>query len=258
LSCPRENEVLEQFAAGEVSSHAAECDRCQALVAELESMSARLAPDEGEFEDPELARDVATLIKLKKTPERKQRHWPYAIAPIAIAAALALVFVRPNDGFQERSGVEQADRWVSIEAFRARDGVTGYQKVEHDIKSEDALVFSLENRPESPYRHAMIFAFDDRGQIFWYYPAYTDAAQNPVSIPAPASSKPIALEEAVRHRLEPGWLRVVGLFSRAPLDVKSVEEIVSHEIAEKGGVRLLERIPIEETGQHSFLLRVSR
>ncbi len=129
--------------------------------------------------------------------------------------------------------------------------------MEADLRADDALLFTIHNRPESPYRYAMIFGFDDRGEIYWYYPAYTDAAEDPVSIPAPASDQPIALEEAVRHRLHPGWLRVVGLFSRSPLDVRSVEATVARAVAEHGGVKDVDRVPTSEvSGQHSFLLRV--
>jgi hypothetical protein len=259
VSCPRENEALEQFAAGEVSAHARECSRCGSLLAELEAATKRLAPDPNEFDDPELARDVATLIKLEKLPSRSPRRWAYVVAPIAVAALLALLFVKPDAEFQPRTASTIAtDRWVSIELFSSREGETGYTKVESDIRADDALFFTVNHRPESPYRYAMILAFDDRGQIFWYHPAYTDASQNPISISLAPSSEPIALEEAVRHRLSPGWLRIVGLFSRKPLDVKSVEAVVMKTIAEQGGAARVERLPLEETGQHSFLLRVSR
>jgi hypothetical protein len=197
------------------------------------------------------------LIKLEKLPPRKSRRWAYAVAPIAMAALLALLFVKPDPEFQPRTASSIApDRWVSIDLFSSREGETGYTKVESDIRPDDALFFTVSHRPESPYRHAMILAFDDRGQIFWYHPAYTDASENPISIPLAPSHEPIALEEAVRHRLEPGWLRVVGLFSRSPLDVRSVEAIVTKAIAEQGGAARVERLPLEETGQHSFLLRV--
>jgi hypothetical protein len=182
-----------------------------------------------------------------------------AAAPLfALAALILLFFVRPPAGeFTARGGgsTNVADRWVSLEVFRTRTGEPGYQQVEGDLARGDALLFSVTNRPESPYRFAMILAFDEEGEIFWYYPAYTDQATNPTSIPIPASARPQPLDEAVRHGLHPGWLRVVGLFSEEPLDVHGVERVVEEALRDDGPTQLT-RLPIAGTGQHTFLLRV--
>jgi hypothetical protein len=263
VTCARTSEVVERITGtidpdriADLDRHVEACPACRAAREELDAIASRIRPLPGEIDERELARDVATLIRLEKLPERPRR-WPYAVAPLAVAAAIAIAFVRPpDDGFTARAGGEaEPDRWVSIEAHRAKKDGAGYENVGADIAASDALVFSVLNRPESPHRYAMILAFDERGEIYWYHPAYVDAAANPRSIEVPAARDPTTLADAVRHPLAPGWLCVVGLFSKRPLDVVSVEAVVKRTLAGRR-ITEIERLAIDDTGQHRILLRV--
>jgi hypothetical protein len=277
MSCPREAEVLEQFSAepghesGEdLLRHLENCPSCQRTRRELEDMTSRLAADPGEFEDRELPNDVLTLIRVGRAPEAASgspRRWLRiglpAAALLASAALLSAIVLAPpriavDEHFMARGGAPSEDRWSSIEIFASHPGAVGFERVGRGIRAEDALFFTVTNRPESEHRYLMILAFDDAGRSFWYYPAHLRAGEDPVSIAVARGPKPQKLEDAVRHDLAPGWLRVAAIFSREPLSVKSVEPIVSREIARAGGVTKIERLPIEGTGQQTFLLWVEK
>jgi len=101
----------------------------------------------------------------------------------------------------------------------------------------------------------MIVGVQDTG-IFWYYPAYQDPNENPTSIEIQARSDRVHLREEIRHALTPGWLRIISIFSKKPLDVLTIEDIIENERNSKGGIKTIERLPISSTGQLTTLLRV--
>jgi len=264
--------------------HVAICPRCAGLREELAVMAARIAPDPGEFDDPALADEVMTLIKLGRAQPRgtpdvgRTGRWRWALVPAAAAAlAVALVVLVPairqtgmppevhapgtapaggESGFQARGGGdEQPDRWVSLSIYRA--GGDGYEPVGESLAANDDLAFAYEDRSPKPYGYLMILAVDGRGKIFWYYPAHLREGENPHSVRTTGRPGQVELPEAVRHDLVPGKLRIFALFARRALDVGTVEALVSRQLGEaEGNLDHLVRLPVADTGQHSLLLRV--
>lgn len=280
MRCVNVSEVTRHMAgelspeqAAAVEEHFARCERCAKLRDEMVAMAARLAPDPQEFDDPDLAGEVMTIIKLGRAePDRAPLSRPrgyrtWLLAPVAAAAVLALAVVAMDlwpiqhreDGlqFQARGGGEERpDRWVSLRVFRAQD--TGYRPVLHRLAPDDTLAFAYEDRSPQRYGYLMVFAVDERGEVFWYYPAHVTEGENPQSIRTSESRGPVELPDQVRHDLMEGRLRIFALFSRQALDVVTVENVVARQLAEGRTLDDIGRLPLDETGQQSFLLLVEQ
>jgi len=262
---------LDPDRAAAIEHHLGHCERCASAWNEVQRLVGHLAPDEGEFDDPAFAGDVMTLVRLGRT-QKKEPHpswwealvgrWRAGLATALVAAATAslvlLVWPRPegpDSGFQSRGGAESPDSWVSIQAYRAAG--TAHQPISSALAADDALAFTYSNRSRGVYRFLMILGVDRTGHVFWYYPAYTRAGEDPASVPISSSENPQTLPQQVRHDLRPGELRLFGLFSRAPLRVHQVEAVVATSLQAAGSLRQLQRLPLEGTGQHSFIVAVT-
>ena len=69
----------------------------------------------------------------------------------------------------------------------------------------------------------MVFAADDAGRIYWFWPSFLDANSNPISITAASGPTPVELGEAVKHAFSAGRLRLFALFSAEAYDIKTIE-----------------------------------
>lgn len=278
MRCVDEAQLL-RVHAGQVSAeelehlqrHLAGCPSCAALRDEIDGMAGRFAPDAGEFRDPDFTAEVMTRIRSGRAdrefgrPARPPwrtvwRRWLLVPATVAAAAALLIaVWPRlredPSGALQARGGSQDSpDRWVSLSTYRRV--ARGYEPVQRDLRPGDALAFAYLNRPPSAFRYLMVFAVDRSGQVFWYYPAHVEKNENPKSIAIAQGARPRELPDEVRHAWAAGPLRIVGLFSKAPLDVHTVEQTVARQLAAAKTVERLPRIAIAGAGQHSQLLRV--
>jgi hypothetical protein len=134
-------------------------------------------------------------------------------------AALALI-PRTHEQFQERGGAGAVAGGPSITVVRipangspVRAGAV--------VRADEALAFTYRN--PGAYRYLMIFARDERGQIYWYWPAWRDPAQTPTAVAITPSDAPVELREGVRHPLAAGALTLSALFSNQAFDVHAVE-----------------------------------
>lgn len=258
--------LLPMDRAAAVEAHARSCDSCASALGQLAATGRRLAPDPGEFDDPALADDVLTLIRLGRAPEspalQARRSYLWWAAPAAVAAVAAvLVFVLvlppsapPSDGFQTRSGADDPDRWVSIEAFRANEQ-GHYEPLGKNMGASDGLAFTYHNRSET-FDHLMVLAVDEAGRIFWCYPAHTRPDRDPTSVSILSGAQAVQLPEQVQHGFAPGPLRLFALFSKGELRVKEIEAQVARDLDQAGSLQNIRRLSIPGTGQHSIFLTV--
>ncbi|MBN2494310.1 MAG: hypothetical protein JXR96_06965 [Deltaproteobacteria bacterium] len=252
-----------------VGEHFKHCERCARLRDEMEALRRRLAADPGEFGDPGLADDLLTLIRLGQADRAAERGrsfwsarwvWAGAAAAVMLIAAVPMWLYsraepRPDTEFAARGGPSgDADAWVSIQIFKATPG--GYEPAIGQIAPDDALAFAYDKRARSGYGFLMILAVDQRGEIFWYYPAYEDASSDPASIPVDDTLAARPLRDEIQHALRPGALRVFSVFSRQALRVKAVEAMVEADWQRAGSIERLQRLSIPGTGQHTLLLSV--
>jgi hypothetical protein len=91
----------------------------------------------------------------------------------------------------------------------------------------EALAFSYVNPAGTRTCCLMVFGRDAAGHVYWFWPAWDSATEDPASLPISESAQPVELREAVRHPLQPGELTIVGLFTPHPLHVHEVEDAVA-------------------------------
>jgi hypothetical protein len=154
-------------------------------------------------------------------------------------ACIALVFSfrRPHDGFQTRGGAAAAESGgPSLAIYRVpREPDNPQLPAPEDtrragslMRAGESLAFAYVNPAALGDCCLMVFGRDATGRIFWFWPAWDAATDDPTSLPVAAAEQPVELGEAVRHPLQPGTLTIVGLFTPRPLHVREVEAAVAN------------------------------
>jgi hypothetical protein len=242
----------------EIEEHLSLCGVCRKELESLRDMTGRIGKPAGRGEERDHLPDIRRRIeKGDLAIRRKSRKWPViASACVLLVALAALVFFllrsgEPDDEFRVKSDLPPAteqDRWVGIQAFSVGD--SGTPAALRDVhKKSDYLVFSYTNLGESPYDFMMIFAVDERGRVYWFHPAYTQAGEDPVSVKISRGAERVELREKVRHEYPEGRLWIYGLFTNEPMKVSSIEKML--KAAEPG-----ERIPLQGSAQHVLALEI--
>lgn len=92
-----------------------------------------------------------------------------------------------------------------------------------ELRAGDGIVVRYSN-PAPRKVYLMVFAVDERAAVHWLHPAYLSESTNPTSLELePGASERLLPEVAEPEAPAPGTLRVYGLLTSVPLDVKSVE-----------------------------------
>lgn len=237
---------LTQSRAAELERHVETCEACAIARDETRALFDDL------FDAPPrlLATDLVAGVfeRIEAPVPRRKRTW--VLAPLAAAAVIGAVFMLPrsesSDFRAKSSATSAADDWVGLTAFTMEAGSVP-KPIENAIASDHALAFSYRNIGPRPFENLMIFAVSGRGEVYWYYPAYDDAATDPASVSVRAGA--FDLPDRVTHALSPGPLFVYGLFTREPRTVRGIEALV-------GTITPGERLPVEDAGQHVLRLEV--
>ncbi len=219
---PEQREAMRQ--------HAASCTLCHERLKSVRStVSSFREPDEA-LE----AIDVASEVMREVRQGPASNRMPVGVAWLAAAAALVAVvgaglwwrsLSTPSaDGFRSRSSGHalSADAWVGLDVYVQRETHV-VERAGRRLPRDASLLFAYRNAGQKPFRHLMVFSVDGDGELRWFYPAYTDAQQNPSAIlvkPSPSSTQ---LQNVSRHTFQPGPLYIYGLFTHKPLGVKAVE-----------------------------------
>jgi hypothetical protein len=272
MSCANDKElarlvsgIVEPEPAAALKEHLGRCARCRDRHAHMAAMTGRLAADPGEFDQGNLVADVMSGIRQaeskRRLPAPARASWRWLWAPVVAACAtVAILVARPalrpaaTDGFQARGGaVESPDRWVSVQIFRATD--TGYQRVVDRVAADDALAFAYSNPGDEGYRYLMIVAVDERGEVFWYYPAGESDERNPHGVGIARTSR-ADLPDEIRQALRPGALRIFAVFSKEPYPVGDIDRVLRKDLQAAQTLARLDRLSLAGTGQQTFLLAV--
>jgi hypothetical protein len=152
-----------------------------------------------------------------------------ASALVAAAAAVMLLVVRApprstDGGYAARGGLGDSSHGrvlvYEVSGRGAQPALAG-----PSIGSGDELAFAFENPDDKKY--LMVFAVDDHDRVYWYYPSWTSADEDPASIAIEPGAARRELHEAVRQPLQSGRLVVHALFTDVPLHVRQVESALS-------------------------------
>jgi hypothetical protein len=173
-------------------------------------------------------------------PRRVLASGGLAVAFACLVVAVSLGHVRApfhGDGFASRGGVHGVEAPLpALQIFRiprdhdnpAAPAVAETQRAGNVVHPGESLAFAYLNPSSLGDCCVMVFARDAAGRVFWFWPAWENAGEDPQSLPAQAGGAPVELPEAVRHDLRPGALTIVGLFTPKPLHVKEVEAAVAN------------------------------
>jgi len=195
----------------ELRMHLPGCDACRERY-ERYLLLARLDRSVASAEE-RLARGLGL------SPRRPRARWlAFAGGLAAACAALVLVLHTPEPAYLAR-GAPIADPDEALDVYR----IDGAPRLVLDgvIHPGDELAFAYRNR--RGWTHAMVFAIDQTGRVYWYHPGWTDADASPTAVPIESGASRHELPDAVSHRLPPGRIWLHALFSDDAPDVRAVE-----------------------------------
>jgi len=157
----------------------------------------------------------------------KRRMLTFAL-PVAVAAVIALVVVRPRGsddagGFTARGPAAPAPIVARFWTYQVNPGGPPHL-LDRQIGTGDYLAFAYSNPAGRPF--VMIFGVDEHRHVYWFHPAWRVGEPPPAAVRAAAGPGPFELPEAVRHHTDGRQLTVYALLSRQRIDVETVEATI--------------------------------
>jgi hypothetical protein len=166
-------------------------------------------------------------------PERSPLlSWLPGLSIVGAAAAVLFFVVPadtdprppPSDGFTARgNGTVDAGLKADVVAYRIFS--TGQEQtsveVSGSIAAADELAFAYVN--PTGKQHLMIWGVDEGGAVYWYHPAWTDAADNPAAVPVRRARTLTELPEAIAHDVAGQQLSLFALLTDERPTVRDVE-----------------------------------
>lgn len=196
---------------------------------------------------------IGAALGLNVPRPAAERGWLPALGvATALGAALVLLALPSSpgdtpgdDGFHARgNGPVTAELAPKVVAYRVAKGPDAGDVPAVDVIPADAeLAFAYAN-PDK-HRFLMIWGEDDAGGIYWYHPAWTDPAQNPVAIPIESGAELKELPEAIAHQLQGSRLKLRAAFLDKQLSVRDVEAAIAAKTPLPGTVKELATLKIE-------------
>jgi hypothetical protein len=232
-ACPKTKWVDAHFAMTitlederELRVHLDSCDACRSRYRRRQ-MLARLDPEAPPAE-ARLAHGLGLAVDAPAKKANDGRGNVVALRAFAVAAVVALaammlfrVTTKPvgdGDGFTARGPGSS-----TVQIVRATKG-SEPSLVEGAIRADDELAFAYDNAKQKPY--LLVFGVDEHGHVYWYHPAWTNAAEDPAAIRIDASGGRHELREAVAHDLDGTTLEIHALFADRPMTVREIEKMV--------------------------------
>lgn len=222
MSCAETKRVDDYFAGGlrseaerRLREHLPECQECSTRYAR-HTLLERLRPERSSAKE-RLARSLGL--------RSQRRSWfaqPGAqLAFVGAALTLLVLFFHTgrDPGFRARSGGMGAVS-QTIELLRVPTQGTP-ELVRGEIRASDEL--GVRYRNPSGKRYLMVFARDAHDHFYWYFPAWTDPALDPVAVSIERGAELHELGEVVGHDFDTDAIQVTALFTDTPLSVRAVE-----------------------------------
>jgi hypothetical protein len=148
----------------------------------------------------------------------RARRLPRWLAPAMLAATACVAIVAWRLAavpvMAERGG-----RTDDIAGFRVRDQLPLSRA--REIARADELSFAY--RASGDHRYLAVFARDDAGHVYWYFPAWTDPHSVPAAVPIRAAGDLVELPEAVRHDVAGTRLWIYAAFVDRPWTTLEIE-----------------------------------
>jgi hypothetical protein len=186
--------------------------------------------------DPRAAGPKARLARSLGL-RRPRRPWGVWLgAPtLAAVAAMAMVVLAGRSGFVPRGGHGPA----ALEVYHASG-----KRVDGSIRVSEELAFAYRN-PGKKSR-LLVFGVDEHQHVFWYYPAWTKPAEDPVAVPIEGDAALHELREAIAQPLDGQRLRVIAWFLDEPLSVKRAEALRVEGKIPEGAIAVERELRVEQ------------
>jgi hypothetical protein len=207
-----------------------------------------LLPDGGRLEEERLWRSIRAAA-----PGAAPRTFGALVFGLAVAtAALVLLPRLHREPTARGTAVAVAP---SVHLYRVV-GPGRSEPVGDQIARHDGLLVAYSN-PGEMYDRLMVFAIDERYQLYWFYPAFQRAGEDPEAVPIAHQRAGVELGEEISHPFPPGKLRLVALFLDRPLRVSQVEALVG-ELAVHGlPLENAPSLPLPGAHEQSRMLEVT-
>ena len=198
-------------------AHLSACDTCRTLYAR-HLLLARLDP-QALLSTERIARGLG----LRPRPRITAMRVGLATAT-AVAAAFLLRLHSAGGEFSPRGNV------VGFEAPSSRVFIYDVSAGKQPTLAQDALqsgaelAFAYENGAAK--HRLVVFGTDEHGHVYWFHPAWTTEADDPVAIPIEAGGQRRELPVAIRQPVDGTHLEIHSVFLDEPISVRQVEALL--------------------------------
>jgi hypothetical protein len=172
---------------------------------------------------------------------RAPRWLGLGLPAVAILLALPALLLRdggsaskPEHSYRAKSATPHLDaraRWIALNVFRL-SGDAAPEPLGDVLHLDDGLLFSYTNLGPAPFSFLMVFGVDEQRRVYWYYPAFMDARDDPKAIDIQKGVSRFALDEVIAHPYQLGTLTLFGLFSDHALSVSALESAVGRGLGD--------------------------
>jgi hypothetical protein len=163
-----------------------------------------------------------------RRPQPLRKALAFGALPVIAVAAAFVLWLRAappaTDGFTARGGAH-AEAPSRVYVYEVRPGAAPALAGD-TIGRHGELAFAYENGAAK--NRVMVFGEDEHGHVYWFYPAWSNEAENPVAVPIAADGRRHELPDAIRHDIDGTKLEIHALFVDRPVSVREVEVLV-HE-----------------------------
>lgn len=166
---------------------------------------------------------IARGLGLRARPQAATSWW----VALAFAAAVALVAFVPLSGRHASEYTTRGTLGAASPQFFAYR-IDPAQRLEvrgSVIRATDDLAFAYTNAPG--FRALLVYGVDEHRHVYWYYPAWSNPAEDPHAIPISAGPQVRELPEGIRHDLDGRELTIHAVFLQDDATVRRVERLVS-------------------------------
>lgn len=191
-------------------AHLADCAECTARY------QRHLWLSELDPQAPSAKERLASGLGLRAHKAAAGGSWFFAASAVAIAAAALLFFRSPAQLTARGPGLSVSQ----VLAYRVEPGKPA-APLGPRISRSDELAFAYVNG--AGYRHLLIYGVDEHGHVYWYHPAWTNAAETPHAIAIAAGTELRELPEAVAHELDGKHLTLHAVFTNRDVTVRDAE-----------------------------------
>lgn len=226
MNCTRTNAIRRHFAGRlspareqEMRAHLPTCGECRSVY-DRHLLLNQLSPGASTPKE-RIARGLGLA------PRRVSRPWLVAL-PCAAAAAILLFLVLPGASDSQPQFVARGSQESSrLLVFRVEQHTEQTQLlVEGDtVNAGDGFAFAVENT--SRKSQLLVYGVDEHRHVVWFFPAWEDESETPLSVTIPTTPTRYELPEAIQHQLDGRELSIYGVFSDDVASVRDVERWIA-------------------------------